>query len=185
MPFHFHKPHKSPKQAHSSEELDSGEGHPISILRMDLAGKCERIETSYSRNAPSNLHNEHSYHIPPTITEKALQKPADTLRLLTLELTRDCIPIHEKDSPIQQALCGVYCLWYQETERPRTAKEYIEAEGEFWILRQLQWKPEAGEMIEYENVPEGMEEAMEGWWGKGVVMPKMKATIKGRGHAVL
>ena len=149
---------------------------------MDLAGKSERIETSYFRNAPPRQLNEHEYHIPPILTEKAKQKSADKVRLITLEFTRDYIPIHKKDCPVQQALCGVYCIWYQATDRPKTAKEYIEAEGEFWILRQLQWKPEAGETIEYENVPEGMEEAMEGWWGKGVVMPKMKTAIKGTSY---
>ncbi len=184
MPFKFHKPHKSPKEIHTSEETYTSEEHPISILRMDLGGKLERIGTSYSRNAPSHQLNEHEYHIPSILMEKAQQKPADMIRLITLEFTKDYIPIHKKNCPVQQALCGVYCIWYQETDRPRTAKEYIEAEGEFWILRQLQWKPEAGETIEYENVPEGMEEAMEGWWGRGVVMPKMKTAIKGRGYAV-
>ncbi len=176
MPFNFHRPHKSNKETHNSEE------NPISILRMDLDGKLERIETSYFRNAPPHQLNEHEYHIPPILMEKAKQKLADKLRLITLEFTKEHIPIHKKDCAVQQALCGVYCIWYQETDRPRTAKEYIEAEGEFWILRQLQWRPEAGEMIEYENVPEAMEEAMEGWWGKGVVMPKMKAAIKGTSY---
>ena len=36
-----------------------------------------------------------------------------------------------------------------------------------------------GECVVYENVPEGMEEAMEGWWGKGVVVPKMRRAILG------
>ena len=63
-------------------------------------------------------------------------------------------------------------------------KEYVELEGEFWMLRQLQWRPEKGEVIEYENVPEGMEEGMEGWWGRGVVVPKMRAAVRGTGHAV-
>ncbi|KAK0513761.1 hypothetical protein JMJ35_003483 [Cladonia borealis] len=185
MPFHFHKPHKSPKQTHSSEELHPTEEHPISIINIDLSGKCSRIETSYSRTAPSHQHNENTYHIPPLIAETAQKSPTNTLRLLTLEFTRDYIPLHKKDDPIQQALCGVYCLWYQEkSERPRTVKEYVELEGEFWIVRQLQWRPEKGEVIEYENVPEGMEGGMEGWWGRGVVGPKMRAAVRGTSHAV-
>lgn len=180
MPFKFPKPHKSPKEAHTSEEIHISEEHTISILRIDLAGRSERTETSYFRNAPSHTFNEHEYHIPPLLMEKAQQNLANKIRLLTLEFTKDYIPIHQKDSPVQQALCGVYCIWYFPTEdRPKTAKEYIDAEGESWIVRQLQWRPEVGEMVVYEDVPVGMEEAMEGWWGKGVVVPTMKRAILG------
>lgn len=50
------------------------------------------------------------------------------------------------------------------------------------MVRQLQWKPEAGETIGYEDVPGGMEEAIvEGWWGRGVVGPKMRGAVMGRG----
>ena len=57
----------------------------------------------------------------------------------------------------QQAFLGVYCIWYREMEKPKSATEYEEMEGEFWIMRQVQWRPEVGEAIVWEDIAEGME----------------------------
>ena len=80
----------------------------------------------------------------------------------------------------QQAFLGVYCIWYRENDRPKSAREYEAMDGEFWITRQVQWRPEVGELIEWEDVPEGMDVGMEEeWWFKGSVLPRMKWLMKG------
>jgi hypothetical protein len=53
----------------------------------------------------------------------------------------------------QQAFLRVYCIWYRKNERPKSAREFEERDGNSWIIRQVQ-------VIEWET-PQAMEVGME------------------------
>ena len=79
----------------------------------------------------------------------------------------------------QESFLGVYCIWYKEMKRPSDPKQWLDMDGDFFLMKQLQWMPAAGETVVYEDVPEGMEVGMEReWWVKGVLLPKMGRVMR-------
>ncbi|KAL2040841.1 hypothetical protein N7G274_006299 [Stereocaulon virgatum] len=188
MPIHIFKPRTS--RVDDNRHLSSKDHTPgialtansISALHITLKGTHERITSVYNQHAPPIEFGNCRYYIP-----QCLQQPTTTsppIRRISFEFTNEDTSMGAAGE--QQAFLGVYCIWYRETERPKSAREYEEMDGEFWILRQVQWRPEVGEVIEWEDIPEGMEEGMEGeWWFKVSVLPMMKRLMIGEGLVVV
>jgi hypothetical protein len=150
----------------------------ISALHITLKGIHERITSEFNQHAPPWAFGNCRYYLPQCLERPTITSPP--IRRISFEFTNEDTSMGTARE--QQAFLGVYCIWYRESERPKSAREYEEMDGEFWIMRQLQWRPEVGEVIEWEDIPEGMEVGMEGeWWFKGSVLPMMKRVMVGEG----